>query len=210
MLNAVLFDLDGTLIDTNELVIDSFKYTFNALNKPSPSRQEIIKCFGEPLIVTMSNFFDDVHEAIRIYREFNLKHHDERIALYNNVEETLCDLRKRGYKLGVVTSKNKSTAYRGLEHFNILNYFDVLVSSDDVKNPKPHEEPVLTACKSLNIDPKKAIMIGDSVYDIISGKNAGSKTCGVLYSFMKDELLNIKADYYISDLIEILDIVSKN
>lgn len=210
MLNAVLFDLDGTLIDTNELIIDSFKYTFDTLDKPLPSRQEIIGWFGEPLTVTMSNFFDDVNEAIRIYREFNLKYHDERIDLYNNVEKTLHDLKQRGYKLGVVTSKNKSTACRGLEHFNILEYFDVLISSDDVKNHKPHEEPVLSACNILNINPEESIMIGDSIYDIISGKNAGSKTCGVLYSFMKDELLNIKADYYISDLSEILDIVSNN
>lgn len=208
MLNAVLFDLDGTLIDTNELIIDSFKHTFKVFSKPEPDRETIIEWFGEPLAFTISNFFDNVNEAIQVYRDFNLKYHDERISIYNNVEMILKTLKEDGYKLGVVTSKNKSTAFKGLNRFNISHYFDVLIGSDDVKNHKPHEEPILNACKFLNVKPSESIMIGDSIYDIISGRNAGTKTCGVLYSFMKDKLVNVNADYYISDLIELVDIVS--
>lgn len=80
----------------------------------------------------MSNFFDDVDEAIKVYRDFNLKYHDERISIYNNVEMILKTLKENGYKLGVVTSKNKATAFKGLNRFNISRYFDVLVGSDDV------------------------------------------------------------------------------
>src|SRR5699024_7524972 len=96
---------------------------------------------------------------------------------------------------------------RGLKYLKILDYFEVLVSSDEVENHKPHPEPVLKACEILEVSPKNSIMVGDSIYDIMSGRNAGSKTCGVCYSFMKDKLLEMKADYYIDDLIEILDIV---
>ena len=117
------------------------------------------------------------------------------------------NLKNKGYKLAIVTSKNRSTALRGLKYLKILDYFEVLVSSDEVENHKPHPEPVLKACEILEVSPKNSIMVGDSIYDIMSGRNAGSKTCGVCYSFMKDKLLEMKADYYIEDLIEILDIV---
>lgn len=207
MFNAVLFDLDGTLVNTNELIIDSFKYTFEVLRKPVPTRNEIINCFGEPLHETMKKFFDNVDEAVDIYRKFNLKYHDEKISSYGNVDEVLKTLKNKGYKLAVVTSKNRSTSIRGLKFFNLLNYFDILITSDEVENHKPHAEPVLKACEILNVKPSNAIMIGDSIYDIISGRNAGSKTCGVNYSFMREKLLEVNADYYINDLIEILDIV---
>lgn len=207
MLNAVLFDLDGTLIDTNELIIDSFKHTFEVLKKSVPTRDKIISCFGEPLYETMNKFFDDANEAVEIYREFNLKYHDDRISSYKNATEILESLKNKGYKLAIVTSKNRSTALRGLKYLKILDYFEVLVTSDEVENHKPHPEPVLRACEILEVSPKNSIMVGDSIYDIMSGKNAGSKTCGVCYSFMKDKLLEMKADYYIDDLIEILDIV---
>lgn len=207
MFNAVLFDLDGTLVNTNELIIDSFKYTFEVLRKPVPTRNEIINCFGEPLHETMKKFFDNVDEAVKIYREFNLKHHDEKISPYDNTNKVLETLKNKGYKLAVVTSKNRSTSIRGLKFFNLLNYFDTLITSDDVENHKPHPEPVLKACEILNVNPDNAIMIGDSIYDIISGKKAGSKTCGVNYSFMREKLLEVKADYYIDDLTKILDIV---
>lgn len=207
MIKAVLFDLDGTLINTNELIIESFEHTFEILKNEYPNRDEIISWFGEPLFVTMGKFFDDVDEAIDVYREFNLKYHDERISLYDNTKEVLNALNKKGYKVAIVTSKNKSTAIRALELLGIKDYFDVIVTSDDVQNHKPHKEPVLSACDLLSISSNEALMVGDSIYDIISGRDAGSKTCGVLYSFMKDEILKMDADYYIEGLMEILDII---
>lgn len=207
MFEAILFDLDGTIINTNELIIDSFKHTFEVLKKPIPTRSEIIDCFGEPLEKTMKKFFDNVEEASKIYRAHNLKHHDENIFLFNNVEKVLKTLKERGFKLAIVTSKNRITSVMGLNRFEIFNYFDVLITSDEVENHKPHPEPVLMACKYLKVLPERAIMIGDSVYDIISGRNAGSKTCGVMYSFMKEKILKENADYYVDDLIEIFDII---
>lgn len=209
MVKAVLFDLDGTILDTNELIIESFTYTFEKLNRDIPTRNDIILFFGEPLNKTMGRFFENVDEAISIYRGYNLAHHDERIILYKNTEQMLKTLKNMGIEMYIVTSKNMSTAERGLKYFGINEYFKGIVASDTVKNHKPHPEPVLKACKSLNVNPSEAIMVGDSIYDIISGREAGSKTCGVLYSFMKDSILKEKADYYVEDLMEIIDIVKK-
>ena len=209
MLTTILFDLDGTLIDTNELIIDSFNNTFKLMGKPVPQRNEIIYCFGEPLNRTMSKFFDDVDKAIEIYREFNFKHHDNRISLYENTEKLLKSLKEDNFKLGIVTSKNKVPALRGLEILNIFEYFDVIIAGDDVKKHKPDPEPVVKACEFLGVSPTEAMMVGDTIYDIMSGREAGSKTCGVLYSFMKDKLLECDSDYYIENLIEILEILKK-
>lgn len=210
MINAILFDLDGTLIDTNELIIESFMYTFKILGKPTPSRDEIINCFGEYLSHTMGKFFPDkIEEAIKIYREFNLKYHNEKVSTYKNAHELLKILKNRNYRLGIVTSKSRMPALKGLEHLNLKKYFDVLIAGDDVVNHKPHEEPILNACRELCVSPSECIMIGDSIYDIESGKRAGTKTCGVLYSFMKDKLIKSNADFYIHDLIEVLDVIRK-
>ena len=209
MINAILFDLDGTLVDTNELIIDSFIYTFKVLKKDVPSREEIISCFGEPIFESMGKYFEDVNEAVKTYREFNLKYHDERISSYKGAKELLSILKNRGFKLAIVTSKNRSTALRALELLGLIDYFDSFVTSDDVDIHKPDPEPVLKACELLEISPKEAIMIGDSIYDIMSGRDAGSKTCGVLYSFMKKELLEVNADYYIEDLLELINIINK-
>ena len=210
MINGILFDLDGTLVDTNELIIDSFKYTFEVLKKETPSREEIISCFGEPIYESMGKYFDDVEEAVRTYREYNLKYHDERISYFKGAKELLSILKNRGYKLAIVTSKNRSTALRALEILGLYDYFDAFVTSDDVNTHKPDPEPVLKACKLLNLSPKETIMVGDSIYDIISGRNAGSKTCGVLYSFMKEDLLKAKADNYVEHLLDIIYIINKN
>ncbi len=207
MIHAVLFDLDGTLIDTNELIIDSFKHTFEFFNKSIPTREDIIDCFGEPLHGTMSKFFDDGEQAVKVYREFNLKYHDERIDSYGNAKEMLKALKDKGIKLGIVTSKNKNTAIRGLKKCDLIDYFEVLVTSDDVEKHKPNKEPVLKACESLGVEPKNTLMVGDSIVDILSGKNAGSKTCGVLYSLMSEKLLKEEADYYIEDLMDLVDVV---
>ncbi len=207
MIKAVLFDLDGTLIDTNELIISSFNHTFKTLKNEDKTREEVISWFGEPLHITMGKFFSDTDKAISTYRDYNLKNHNERISLYDNTKEMLDELKKLSLKIGIVTSKNKTTAIRGIEFLGIKDYFDVMITSDDVKNHKPHKEPVLKALEVLNINPSNSLMVGDSIYDIMSGKDAGSKTCGVMFSLMKEKLLDIKADYYVENLIEILDIV---
>ncbi len=210
MFDAILFDLDGTLIDTNELIIESFVHTFNVLGKPRPSRDEIIDCFGEYLIHTMYKFFNDidkVEDAVRIYREFNLKYHDDKVSTFTNAHELLKILKNRGYKLGIVTSKSRGPALKGLTHLSLINYFDAIIAGDDVKNHKPHVEPILKACNELGVSPSKCLMIGDSAYDIESGRGAGTKTCGVLYSFMKDKLLKADADYYVNDLMDVLNVI---
>ena len=117
---------------------------------------------------------------VATYREYNLGNHDLRVTAYPGVVSMVQALRARGLKTGLVTSKNRTGAERGLQVVGLAGTMDVLVGADDVVNPKPHPEPVLKALDTLGIDPRQAIYVGDSTHDMHSGRAAGVRTAAVL------------------------------
>ncbi len=207
MIKAIFFDLDGTLIDTNELIITSFQHVFkNGLNI-EVSKEEIIKTFGSPLSDVLGKYFpDNVEEIVNEYVKYSLSIHDEYTKSFDGIEEGLISLRKKGIKLAVVTSKRRNTALRGLELFNLTKYFDVIVSPEDTEKHKPNGEPVMKACELLQVKPEEVIMVGDSHNDILCGKNANAKTCLVSYSLLPiEETMAYGADYLIDNIEELID-----
>jgi len=203
MLKGIFFDLDGTVIDTNDLILTSFKYVFKKHLKLEVEDSEIIQYFGEPLSYTLSKYSKDkVDFLIEKYVEYSLSIHDEYTKKFHGVEEGLKKLKAKGFKLAVVTSKRRNTALRGLRLFDLEKYFDVIVTPEDTENHKPHGEPVLKACEVLNLLPKQVLMVGDSHNDILCGKNAGSKTCLVKYTRLQLENLMIHNPDYLIDSIE--------
>ena len=211
MIKAVLFDLDGTLLDTNELIYKSFVYTFKEGLNRNLSKDEITSFYGQPLEDTFKNYINDkseIERLIKMYREYNEKIHDNMCYAFDEVEEMLLQLKNKGIKIGIVTSKRESLAKRGMEIAGILKYMDVIVTPECTKNHKPHSEPALYAIKNLNIDPREAIMVGDSNFDLICGRDAGCKTCGVRYTEMDIKRLeDTNPDYFINSPKEILDLV---
>ncbi|RKQ35555.1 pyrophosphatase PpaX [Oceanobacillus halophilus] len=206
--HTILFDLDGTLIDTNELIIASFTHTFNHYNLPY-TREEIIEFNGPPLVETFKSIDPNrVDEMVRVYREHNLEEHDNYVKAFPNVMETLDILKEKNYRLGVVTTKMTESVNRGLKITGLENYFDTIVTLDDVTHPKPHPEPVMKAMKELNTDASSTLMVGDNSHDIESGKNAGVKTAGVSWSFKgKERLLKFEPTYMLEDMRDLLKIV---
>ena len=203
MIRGIFFDLDGTLIDTNNLIINSFQYVFKEHLKLEVEDEEIIQYFGEPLSYTLSKYSkDNVDFLIQKYVEYSLSIHDEYTKNFKGVEEGLIQLRQQGFKLAVVTSKRKTTALRGLRLFDLEKYFDTIITPEDTEKHKPHGEPVLKACEVLNLMPNEVVMVGDSHNDILCGKNAGSKTCLVKYTRLKLETLLSHNPDYIIDTIE--------
>ena len=211
MIKAVLFDLDGTLLDTNELIYKSFVYTFKEGLNRNLSKGEITSFYGQPLEDTFKNYINDNNEIdrlIKMYREYNEKINDNMCYAFDEVEEMLLQLKNKGIKIGIVTSKRESLAKRGMEIAGILKYMDVIVTPECTKNHKPHSEPALYAIKNLNIDPREAIMVGDSNFDLICGRDAGCKTWGVRYTEMDIKRLeDTNPDYFINSPKEILDLV---
>lgn len=210
MIECVLFDLDGTIVNTNELIINSFMYALEEHQLPALTREQMIPYMGTSLPSQLQAFtkMEDVAHLEASYRQYQKEHHDELIRSFPNVNETLEELRNRGIKLGVVTTKIKPNTTRALEMFDLLKYMDTVVTLDDVTNIKPHAEPVLTAVKNLGVRPEHALMVGDSPVDILSGKNAGVQTAAVAWSLKGAETLGTyEPDYILQDMTDLYDIV---
>lgn len=208
MIKTILFDFDGTLIDTNELIYHSFDYTFKKFGY-SFTKEEILQFNGPPLRETFSQLNPDLaEEMIRTYRIHNAQHHEAYVKLFPNVKETLEVLREKGFELGVVTAKMREGVKQGMEITGIESYFDTIVTIDDVENPKPHPEPVIKALNKLNAEADTAIMIGDNYHDIIAGNKAGTKTAGVSWSLRgKEYLKQFNPTYMLEDMSDLLVIV---
>ncbi|MHB1393786.1 MAG: pyrophosphatase PpaX [Clostridia bacterium] len=207
----VLFDLDGTLIDTNRLIIDSFKYTYKTGLGLEVSEEEILKHFGEPLIVTLKRYSEEKgDELFKTYIDYNESQHDDTVTIFEGVQELLEELVKQGFTLALVTSKRRKAALMGLDLFDIKKYFDVFIALEDTELHKPNPAPVIKALELLNARPQDAIMIGDSVFDIHCAHGAGVKAVLVKWSaahgFQGDDA---SADYVVHDTKELLRIINE-
>ncbi len=204
----ILFDLDGTLIDTNNLIIESFKYTYKKHLNLEVEEPEILQYFGEPLITTLSRYDKENAQALyKTYIDYNESIHDSRVSLFTNIRECLEALQETGCVLAIVTSKRSSIAYQGLRLFDLLKYFTVIITVDDTTHHKPHPEPILKALEKLGATPEEALMVGDSVFDIQCAHNAGAKGALVSWGLALEHQQAEKPDYIIYDAMEIVDIV---
>ncbi|MDO4442955.1 MAG: HAD-IA family hydrolase [Slackia sp.] len=192
VLNAVLFDNDGTLVDTHDLLLDSFRHaTRTVLGRTIPNEVLMAKV-GQPLSVQMWDFADDaeVHdELLRVYRAFNEKFHDERISLFPGTREALDALRSAGFSLGVVTSKMHPLAQRGLEVLGVADYFDCLVGADDCTKHKPDPDPVVLGARLIGAAPERCAFVGDSPFDVQAGNDAGCYTAAVTWGMFETDIL---------------------
>jgi pyrophosphatase PpaX len=213
MIECVLFDLDGTIVDTNELIIGSFMYALKDNGLAPLTREEIIPHMGTTLQQQMRVFsgLEDVSGALeKSYRSYSNEHHDELVRPFPHVNETMEELSRRGIKLGIVTTKIRPTTIKALEMFDLLKYMDTIVTVNDVTEPKPHPEPVLTAVRNLGVDPRRTLMVGDSTVDIQSAKAAGVYAVGVSWSLKGEVTLRkYDPDYIIHNMKEVMDIVEQ-
>jgi pyrophosphatase PpaX len=210
-ITTVLFDLDGTLIDTNEIIIQSFQYTFRKVLGEEKPVEEIIKTFGEPLAVTMAKMLDiPPEEAMKIYREFHYEKFDDLISIFPGMGELVKELKRRGYKLGIVTSRLRHTTMKGLEKFGLVSYFDYILTADDTDKHKPDPTPINITLEKLGSKPEETLMVGDSMFDIRCAHNAGVKSVLVSWAMAVTEEEKIGADkptYIVEKAEDILDLL---
>ncbi|MCG7408845.1 pyrophosphatase PpaX [Paenibacillus sp. ACRRX] len=191
MIRTVLFDLDGTIIDTNELIIETFLHVLQDI-VPSPfTREHIIPSMGLTLQEQFRIFTkrDNVDDLAAAYRAYNLTRHDELVQPFPYVKEVVNRFATAGIQLGVVTTKVRKSTERALGMFELFEQMGVIVTVDDVTHAKPHPEPVLMAVKALNADPATTLMVGDSPADIQSANAAGVISCGVAWSLKGEQVL---------------------
>ena len=210
---ALLFDLDGTLVDSIELILNSARYAFVDFDGHAPSDEEWRAGIGRPLQTVLREYASDEAEAERLlgrYREYQLANHDRLLSAYDGIVATLRQFAADGHPLAIVTSKSESLALRALEHVGIADLFPVLVGCDMCSNHKPHPEPVERALALLHALPADAIFVGDSPHDVESGRAAHVYTVGVTWgAFTRAEMDASGADVVIDDVSGLVRIASQ-
>lgn len=211
-IQTVLFDLDGTLIDSIRLILDSYHHTLAAHGIPPRTDEDWLRGVGTPLNVQFAEWRDDMGKLeamVATYREYNLAHHDRMVTVYPGVVAAIGAIRAAGRRTGLVTSKNRQGALRGLTLVRLEAMMDVLVCADEVTNPKPHPEPVEKAVALLGADPGTTVYVGDSIHDMVSGRAAGVSTAAALWGpFGREHLELATPDYWLEtpeDLLTLFD-----
>ena len=211
-IDTVLFDFDGTVMDTTDVIIGSWQHTFRTLEGRERPLPEIVQTFGEPLAVTMSKIFPEVavEEAIEVYRSYHRDNFGERISVYKGMPELLAALKAQGYKTGLVTSRLSRTTWEGLHKYNLDQYFDVVVSCDDTDKHKPDPTPVRITLERLGSLPERSIMLGDTMFDILCARNAGvlSVLVGWAIALSPEEIHGPQGpDFVIEDAMDLFSIL---
>ena len=208
-ITTILFDLDGTLIDTNELIIASFLHTLNHYYPEKYTKEDVLPFMGPTLKETFSSIdLERVDEETERYRSYNLKNHDLLVKEFEGVYETVKTLKEKGYKLAIVSTKMSGTIRKGLKLTNLDSFFDIVVAVDDVQNAKPHPEPIEKALKLLESTSQETIMVGDNYHDILGAKNAGTLSAGVAWSAKgRAYIEEYEPDFILDNMRDLLKIV---
>jgi pyrophosphatase PpaX len=219
---AILFDLDGTLIDTTDLIVQCFHFSWNTVCSFSHSREALIKTFGMPLRDAMYQLLTagdpnnaaiaapDQHIIDRLlaaYRSFNLSNHDSLARSFQGASDVLKELRRRGYLIAVVTSKSRELGLRGLRLCSLDCLLDSAIFLEDTSFHKPRPEPILAALERLSTPSASAVYVGDSRHDIVAGRAAGVRTVAALWGpSPRRELESERPSFVAESITDLLDL----
>lgn len=210
----VLFDADGTLVDSEQLIKDSFIYTFaHFLPDYQLGDDELHSFLGPSLRDTFEKYLegDKVDEAVEYYREYNHAKHDEEVKGMLHAKEIIEYLKNEGYTVGVVSNKMTPLVRQGLRCSHIEEYMDVVVGRDQVEHSKPNPESIKKACELANYPVDDIIYVGDAPGDVLAAKNIGAYSVGFAVDERNQKRLEeVKPNCIISDLIEMKDIVKED
>ena len=178
---VVLFDLDGTLIDSGPIIVASMRHASVTVRGQEPD-EELVKAAigGQGLIAQMRDLDPDrVDELIEVYRAHNEPLHAT-LEAFDGIPELMLELRRRGHQLGIVTAKRVATVELAFARLPFLRELtDVLVGAEDTERHKPDPDPVLEALRRIGAGPEEAVYVGDSPFDIRAGNAAGAYTIAV-------------------------------
>ena len=207
----IILDFDGTLGDTAAVIIKTMHATIEELGLPSRTDEECAAMIGLRLVEIPPVLFPDCNVDGELYaqtyrRLFHIYNVDGAVELYPNVPETLAELKKRGLVLTIASSRSNASLMEYVKSLNMTSIISYILGADDVKDGKPHPEAVNKTLEHFGFQPDEAIVVGDTVFDIQMGANAGTRTCGVTYGNGSRESL-ADATWIIDDFGQLLKIV---
>jgi len=214
VIHTALFDLDGTLIDSIELIRRSYEHTLRIHYDRAMTPEDWLSGLGRPLRWQFAQYTQDAREIealIATYRAHNHAHHDAMVTAFPGAVEAVRSLKERGVAIAIVTSKLNAGARRGLACVGFGDLFDVIVGADDVEVHKPDPAPVVAALARLGRSAETAVMVGDSPHDLASGRAAGTRTAAVAWGpFARADLELARPDHWLEEPAAIADLHGGN
>lgn len=206
MPSAVLFDLDGTLIDTVELIVRSFQHATTQHLGTALDRDAVVATIGRPLLECLEEIAPGKGaDLYATYREYNLTQHDTLARPIDGTSAVLSALWNRGYRLGLVTSKSRRGAEQAIKYCDLAHLLEVIVCLEDTVRHKPAPDPLLLAVERLGLRPDQAWYVGDSVFDVGSAQAAGMPVVAVLWGAgTEHDLAAMRPRYILHDPAELL------
>jgi len=212
-LKAILFDFDGTLVHSIDLLVSIFEEVLVERNLPPVASEKIRTLIGEPLeeIFREITPLDDVADLEKEFRSKEAERNNPaEIEIVAETIPTLTFLQEQGLQLGVVSTKKKEVVLELAREYGLEKFFDLIVGRDAITHPKPHPEPILHACTELKVAPQEILFVGDSLLDLRSAKAAKATFVGVLTGVCeRDELEKNHADYIFSHVGELVNLVRR-
>lgn len=210
MKKIVILDFDGTIADTRPVILNTFHRTLDAMNLPQHSDDEIAATIGLPLLKAfptlepMNKEMAAVCTATyrRIFEDVNT---EIGVPMFPHVADTLRQMHDKGCILTIATSRGYKSAAEFIKNFHLDDIITFIIAAEDVKHAKPDAEPVEKTLKHYGLKPEDAVVIGDTHFDILMGRNAGCATIGVTYgNGSRESLVEAGADYVVDDFAETL------
>ncbi len=209
--HALLFDLDGTLIDSIGLLLESMRFAFDGRER-APTTEQWVAGIGTPLRTQLGEWCDGAEEVealVERYRDFQGIHLPRMTAAYPGVLDTIAWARAEGHATALVTSKGRGMTARSLEHVGLDGAFDAIVTFEETERHKPMPDPVLLALSRLSLPATGALFVGDSPHDMHAGRAAGVRTAAAQWGpFSREELAVAAPDYWMTSITELPDIVA--
>jgi len=207
---TILFDLDGTVADTDELIVQTTFTMYDLYREGRRSPREVVVYFsGPPIRDSLAKEFpgQDLDFLCEEFRKISLENYPKYTTTYPGCIETLRKLKELGYKVGLVTNKIHSTTLYVMDLLKLTGIFETIVAADDVKNPKPNKEGMLKAMSDLGeTDPSKVLYVGDNVSDLITSNNAGVDCALVTWGPRKLDP-SLKCKYKVASYEELLEVI---
>lgn len=212
-LKSILFDFDGTLVHSIDLLVDIFGEVLTKNKFLNHSPTELRKLIGRPLseIFREITQLEKVDKLVKDFREIeSSRNNSNEIALVCETKSTLEFLKSENLKLGIVSTKRVAVVEKLARELEIWDFFDVVVGRDLIEKPKPNPEPIFLACKKLGIEPREILFVGDSLLDLEAAKNANAVFVGVLTGVCdRAEFAENRADYIFNHIGELANLVHK-
>ncbi len=210
--DGFIFDIDGTLTSTNELIFESFRHVTKKYLNKSVTDEEIIEMFGPTEDVILKEWMkEDYHDARKDYFDFYSNNHHLMADVYPGIKEILQFIKSKDIPLSIYTGKGKDSSEITLKKIGVYHLFDMVVSGDDVEIHKPSPEGINVFVEKFNLNRDRVLMVGDAPADIIAARTAGVKVASVVWdSYAKEKVMQMNADYIFESVDLLKEFLNKN